>query len=107
MSALQPGDFTLPEGELDPGQFDGVDLDAYLAVWLEEVSEDANDASARAWVYHRAFSLLADKFHAGVATAREGDVSGAKSAEQYAFWSERARSYLRKYKVLQGRGVVF
>lgn len=108
MSELVATDFLLPDGQLDPAQFDGVDLSAYVAVWIGEVEDSTEDDRViRAWVYHRAFSLLADRFHAGVATAREGDVSGTKSSEQFEFWRERSAREFRRYKSLVGVGVTW
>ena len=108
MSELVATDFLLPDGQLDPAQFTGVDLPVYVTTWIGEVEDSTDDDRViKAWVYHRAYSLLADQFFSGVATAREGEVSGTKSAEQFEYWRERSARELRRYKSLVGVGVTW
>jgi hypothetical protein len=108
VSIVTGADFLLPTGMLNPADFPGVDLATYADAWLSEAEDKTENAHAQAaWVYYRAYSMLADSFHAGVATAREGDVSGTKSGEQFAYWRERADQQLRAYRNLVGLEVVF
>lgn len=61
--ALEPSDFTEPDGELRADMFPGVeDLEAaggHIATWLSEAGEKASDETAQEhWVYHRAYKAI-------------------------------------------------
>ena len=100
--------FIHPAGELNESLFPGVDLLASVGVWLEEAEGKTDDENAqRAWVYHRAFRQLADAFHNGVSTAREGEVTGTRSDIQFRYWSNRADREFAKYRNRVGLDVVW
>lgn len=97
--ALEPGDFIQPTGELAAGLFPGENLETLVTAWLADAANRAEDDEERqrAWVLHRAYATVADRFHAGLASESKGPVSAARSDEQFRYWSQKAAYHLRRY----------
>ena len=99
--ALAVNDFTQPEGELEESYFPSVDLTAYLGTWLSQAqSKAASDEEAQeAYVYHRAFQHIADRFNNEAADLDVEDVgSRRRLVEQMRFWQRRAAEQLRAFE---------
>lgn len=92
-------DLIEPLGELSDSMF--TDVDEYVAAWLTEAEgKTSNEAAQRAWVYHRAYTSLANRMHAGLASEKKGDASAARSDAQFAYWAGRASSALATFNGL-------
>jgi hypothetical protein len=101
-------DFVQPVGQLNPAWFPNADLTVSVQAWLDDAESKTDDTNAQqAWVYYRAFQSLADDFHQGVATAREGEITGTRSEQQFRYWSRRADRELARYRDALGTQVVF
>ena len=97
--ALVVDDFIFPEGELSPDLFPGETLATLVTAWLADAVERAEDdvERQRAWVLHRAYRTIANRFHAGLASESEGPVSASVAADQFRYWSNLADKQLRAF----------
>lgn len=101
--ALQAADFIEPAGELNEGLFPGADLTAYVQAWITDAESRTNDEAAQdAWVYHRAYTTIANRIHAGLASEKKGDAAASRSDAQFAYWSGRASAALARYAARTG-----
>ena len=101
--ALQPVDFIRPAGRLREEHFPGDDLEAVVQAWITRAeaktsglgldSETAEKAQA-AWVYHLAYSDLADRLYYNPSTI---DVEGEGSAQTHVSQMQEARARADAY----------
>ena len=101
--ALTAASFIEPAGELSEEMFPGKDLDEFAAAWLADaVARTDSEAAQRAWVYHRAYGAIANRFNLEAASEKKGDATAARLGEQLAHWRARAREELHEYHALTG-----
>ena len=95
--ALAASDFIEPAGELAPALFPGETLTTLVTAWIEDAEaryEDDETAQSH-WVLHRAYTTVANRFHAGLASESKGPATAARSDEQFRYWSRKAALHAR------------
>lgn len=92
-------DLLRPTGRLDPTWVEEDTLEALIAQ-AEAATEDA--AAQTAFVYSRAYGILADDWAARAATRRADDIAETHSPSQIAHWAAQARAWLAEYNRLTG-----
>lgn len=98
---MTAADFIQPTGELTTDLFPGVDLEAAVTAWIADAAARADNPNAqRSWVLHRAYATIADRMHAGLASESKAGASAARSAEQFRYWSRKAREHLAAYQAI-------
>ena len=102
---LSSVDFVQPDGELSGYLFPENNMDDLLAGWLAKAAElvvnvptaSQNDA-AEAWVYYRAYTLVADRLSLSPATIMvDGQVTRTTAADQRKYFADRAKVWLDLY----------
>lgn len=94
-------DFIQPAGELSEALFPGVDLEEAVAAWIADaLTRTTNPNAQRSWVLHRAYSAVADRMHAGLASESKRGASAARAAEQFRYWSRKAATQLAAYQAV-------
>ena len=85
-------DFMQPNGELTESLFPGVNLYEALLAWIADASTRTESLPAqRAWVRYRAYSVIADRFHAGLGSESKGNASASLDPQQFRYWSRKAQ----------------
>lgn len=103
---MQPGDFIEPHGDLSEGMFPGVDLEEYVTAWLTDAQARTDDeARQRAWVYFRAYTSVANRLHAGLASERKADAAATVDGRQFAYWRAKAAAHLQVFQGTSASGV--
>lgn len=103
-------DLQQPTGELTESLFPGSNFDGLLAGWLAQATEKAegnsaiaaanHDAAAAAWVYHRAYSHVAQRLASSpirVSTSVDGSVAKEMTKDQREHFITLAQSWLDSY----------
>lgn len=63
--ALAASDLIYPDGDLLPSMFPDGDIDTAVGAWLVDAASKTLDEDAqRHWVYHRAYSVIANRIAA-------------------------------------------
>lgn len=102
--AVLISDFERPTGRLSPDWF-ADDLDEALTAWLAEaVAKSSDEASQRAWVYHRAYQTLADDRALVAQSVAADDIRESFSDSQVTHWQRLADAALSEYEGLAGLG---
>lgn len=105
---LTVADLIQPLGELDAAMLPGYDLTTVVTAWLAQavalvetnvnVTAANQNAAAAAWVYYRAYNLVASTAMTGMTQIRVGPVSKTFSeSDQRAWWRQLAASWLAKF----------
>ena len=101
--ALQPTDFIRPAGRLREEHFPGDDLDALLTTWIQNaqaktsglgLESEIEEKAQAAWVYHLAYSDIADRLNFNPATV---DVDGEVSTQTLVSQMKDARTKADAY----------
>lgn len=101
--ALTIDTFKRPAGRLDPDWFD--DLDATLTALLTEATAAYENAAAQtAYVYTRAYEMLADDAAAKPATVAADDVRETYTPQQLLHWRAEANRWRRHLDNLTAAG---
>lgn len=101
---LTAADFIEPTGELSTDLFPGRDLTAFVTAWLAEATERAGSESAqRAWVYHRAYSHVANRFNLEASSEGKGSENAQRLFSQIDYWRKRAAQQQAEFDALTGR----
>lgn len=96
---MEPGSFIEPEGMLSEGMFPGGDVEELVTAWLTDAEARTDDeAKQRAWVYYRAYTSIADRLNAGLASERKGDAAAAIHPSQLRYWRQRAAEQLTFFR---------
>lgn len=96
-----PADLIEPAGELTAEMFPNRDVNVFAQAWLDEAEARTTATAAQAaWVYYRAFSHVADRLNAGLASDRKGDAAASLAASQFTYWLDRANAKLAEYHAL-------
>lgn len=104
--ALTATSFIEPAGELSEELFPGKDLEEFTAAWLAHAqAKTSSEAAQTAWVYHRAYLTVANRFNAEAASETKGSVSAARHANQMDYWRRRAEGHLHDFHALTGTGL--
>ena len=105
--ALLPDNFIEPSGELSLADFPDYSeakLETSIQVWLEEAEgKTSNESAQRHWVYHRAYTHIANRFMRGLMSERVGDLQAARSDGQNKYWTKRARYHLQAFNSATGK----
>lgn len=100
---LTSADLISPVGELAASLFPGEDLETFVTAWLTDATERTDNLSAqRAWVYHRAYTHVANRMHAGLASESKGSASASRDASQFRYWARKAAAHLSAYRSAVG-----
>lgn len=92
--------FIEPAGELSPEDFPGTNLLEWLPVWQERAfDDDLSEHTQEAHVYTLAYESILRRFNREAASQKEGDVSSARRAEQYAYWLGKRDEWRREFTV--------
>lgn len=104
---LTATDFLRPTGRLSSSWLDGDDFAAILTALIAEAADKdpSNEEAQRAWVYYRAFSILADEAAARPGLEHVDDVRRAYARDQRDHWKLVAAEYLAEYQGITG-GIV-
>lgn len=101
--ALAASDFIEPAGELSSDLFPGVDLTTFVTGWLADAATRTTDEAAQAaWVYHRAFTSIANRLSGGATSVKEGGVTVTVGGHQAEYWLDRAASKRNEYATATG-----
>lgn len=101
---MTPAEFIEPAGDLTTEMFPGKDLPVFVQAWLSEAEGKTSLVAAqRAWVYYRAFSHVANRLNAGLASDRKADAAASLDASQFRYWRDLANERLSEYQTLTGR----
>lgn len=96
---MEPSDFISPTGDLTEALFPGVDLEEHVTAWLQDAQDRTSDeARQAAWVYYRAYTHIANRLHAGLASERKGDQAASIDARQFRYWEAKAQAQLAVYR---------
>lgn len=101
-------DLVQPVGEIDSGLFPNGDIDLLVTSWLSQAvaKVEANtgittanqNAAAAAWVYYRAYTLVADRLANTAQTIMvDGQVTRTTGADQRKYFAGRAEYWLGVY----------
>lgn len=103
---LTTASFQRPAGRLNPNWFED-DLEETLTALLAEAATKTSDEDAQtAWVYHRAYGLLADDAAAKAAERAADDIRERFTDAQIAHWQRLAARFLADYHAATGTGGV-
>ena len=92
-------DFLQPAGELSESMFPDLDLDEALTAWLNQaITRTDNENAQRHLVLHRAYTVVANRFHLEAASETKGPVSASRSGEQFRYWNRKAAQHLGSYR---------
>lgn len=96
-------DLIEPKGELGESLFPSGDLEEFVAAYLADAeARTSSEAAQRAWVYHRAYSSVANRLHAGLASEKKGDASAALASDQFRYWQAKAAQALADFNASAG-----
>ncbi|MBA3891541.1 MAG: hypothetical protein H0X64_13525 [Gemmatimonadaceae bacterium] len=96
---LTISDFLLPAGELSESMFPDLDLDEALTDWLAQaIMRTDNENAQRHLVLHRAYTVIANRFHLEAASETKGSESASRSSEQFRYWNRKAARHLASYR---------
>lgn len=106
--ALTPDDLIEPKGRLQAALFPGLDLTVLLTGWLQAaggrmggIAGNAIDAATAAYVYHLAYSHVADRLAAlpnSVSIDSAANVQQQVGQDRIAYFSRLAQRYLDEYE---------
>lgn len=96
---LEPEHFIAPKGELTEGMYPGEDVEELVTAWLQDAQARTSDETRQAaWVYHRAYTHVANRMHAGLASERKGDQAASIDPSQLKYWQRKADAALTAYR---------
>lgn len=99
--ALTSSDFQRPAGRLDPTWF--TDADATLTPLITQAQELTDDEKAQAaWVYARAYALLADDAMRQAAERAADDIRERHSDAQLRHWQRMSDAAQAEYRSIVG-----
>lgn len=95
-------DLKQPTGELDESLFPTGNIDSLVAGWLAQAADEVanitaadQDAAARAWVYYRAYSHVAQRLASSPANVViDSTVTRTTSADQRKYFADLATYWL-------------
>lgn len=88
--------FIHPQGDLTEEMIP--DAEDAVAAWITEAEGKSSvEARQRAWVYYRAYTSIANRFHAGLASERKGDAAASVAIDQFTYWRRKASEALRGF----------
>lgn len=97
--ALEVASFIEPVGELAASLFPDDTLETLVTAWLADAVARTDDEDLQThWVLHRAYTTVANRFHAGVASESKGPHSASRSDTQFKYWSGKADRHLRAFR---------
>lgn len=106
--ALTPDDLIEPKGRLQAALFPGLDLTVLLTGWLQAaggkmggIAGNAVDAATTAYVYHLAYSHVADRLAASpnsVSIDSAASVQQQVGQDRIAYFARLAQRYLDEYE---------
>jgi hypothetical protein len=108
---LMTADLVQPDGELSESLFPGNDFNVLLSGWLAQavtqvgantaIATANQNAAAAAWVYHRAYSMIAARLASSpvsVSTSHDGSVSKSMSVDQRKYFVDMAAAKKADYE---------
>lgn len=106
---MTSADFIHPVGELTQEMFPGETLADNIDAWITESATKSSDATARAaWVYHRAFKTVANRFYAeAMDVSIEDQVSRKRVLGQAKYWEGRSDQSLDGFLAATSQGAAF
>lgn len=100
-------DLIEPMGELGESLFPGGDLEEFVAAYLADAqARTSSEAGQRAWVYHRAYTSVANRIHAGLASEKKGDAAASLASDQFQYWQAKADAALADFNAGRGAGPI-
>lgn len=103
--ALTTANFTRPAGRLNPAWYED-DLNALLTALITQAEGLTSDEAAQtAWVYARAYGVLADDAMARPATMAADDIRKSFSDAQLTSWRRIAQDHMDEFNSLTGGAV--
>lgn len=112
---LTNADLTQPDGELYAALFPGDSLETLLAGWLGQaetlvegnvaIAAANHNAAAAAWVYHRAYTYVANRLASSPSNVIvDGTVTKATATDQRAYFVNLAAAKLADYEGYETEG---